>query len=52
MDTTIAPTQHCDDCKVGPFFYVPTRSYPELCIDCSDRADRSEVGWSPTNSVN
>lgn len=29
------PTQYCDRCKVGPFFFVPAREFPTLCITCA-----------------
>lgn len=49
--TTTEPTQHCEDCHVGPFFYVPARQFPTLCLDCSADADRNAHGWSPENSA-
>jgi len=31
-------TQWCERCDVGPFFYVPARRSPRLCMDCADIA--------------
>lgn len=30
------PTQFCDQCGIGPFFYVSRREFPTLCLDCAD----------------
>ena len=45
------PTQHCDTCNAGPFFYVAARTFPTLCLDCADDVDRKHNGWTVTNSV-
>lgn len=31
------PTQYCSACGIGPFFLVPARENPTLCLDCADR---------------
>lgn len=33
---TETPTQRCENCGIGPFFYVPGRAHPTLCLDCAD----------------
>lgn len=33
---TAPPTQRCTRCGIGPFFLVPARQYPTLCLDCAD----------------
>ena len=28
------PDVFCARCGIGPFFHVPERTHPELCIEC------------------
>lgn len=44
------PRTRCH-CGNGPFFYVPNRAFPSLCLDCADDASRERDGWTVANSV-
>ena len=36
------PDTYCARCGVGPFYWVPERLTPELCIECDPTPDRSD----------
>jgi len=58
--TPQAPTQHCDHCRIGPFFYVSGREYPTLCLDCAAIASAEGLltftdkgtTWFPSSATN